>query len=78
MGMYGDYFTENTKSKTAKSKSKKGGDGKNMTLDDAIDHLDELLAPGGRLSDCSKCREEHMLLRQWLIELRDYRNADKR
>lgn len=54
------------------------GDGKNMTLDDAISHLDDLLDPDVKWNDCVECREEHMLLRQWLIELRDYRNGNKR
>ncbi len=37
-----------------------------MTLDEAIKHLDETIAN----MECSKCKEEHIQLRNWLKELK--------
>lgn len=42
-----------------------------MTLDDAIAHLDDTLSDTGRKWSCESCRMEHVQLRAWLAELRD-------
>ena len=42
-----------------------------MTLDDAIAHLDNTLSDTGRKWLCESCRQEHVQLRAWLAELRD-------
>lgn len=42
-----------------------------MTLDDAIAHLDDTLSDTGRKWSCESCRIEHVQLRAWLAELRD-------
>ena len=41
-----------------------------MTLDDAIAHLDNTLSDTGRKWPCESCRQEHVQLRAWLDELR--------
>lgn len=41
-----------------------------MTLDDAIAHLDNTLSDTGRKWSCESCRMEHVQLREWLAELR--------
>lgn len=41
-----------------------------MSLDDAIQHCEEVLP----LAETSQCAREHMQLRNWLIELKNYRN----
>ena len=42
-----------------------------MTLDDAIAHLDNTLSDTGRKWSCESCRQEHVQLRVWLAELRE-------
>lgn len=45
-----------------------------MSLDEAIQHCEEVLP----LAETSQCAREHMQLREWLIELRNYRNSNKK
>ena len=42
-----------------------------MTLVDAIAHLDNTLSDTGRKWSCESCRQEHVQLRAWLAELRE-------
>ena len=42
-----------------------------MTLDDAIAHLDNTLSDTGRKWSCESWRQEHAQLRAWLAELRE-------
>lgn len=44
-----------------------------MSLDEAIQHCEEVLP----LTETSQCAQEHMRLRNWLIELKNYRDKDK-
>ena len=44
-----------------------------MSLDEAILHCEEVLP----LAETSQCAREHMQLRNWLIELKNYRNNNK-
>lgn len=44
-------------------------------LEEAIEHLDEVLADNTR-DWCEECRKEHEQLREWLIELRGRRSSD--
>lgn len=44
-----------------------------MSLDEAIQHCAEVLP----LAETSQCAREHMQLRNWLIELKNYRNNNK-
>ena len=46
-----------------------------VTLEEAIEHLDEVLADNTR-DWCEECRKEHEQLREWLIELRCRRVND--
>ena len=49
-----------------------------MTLDDAIAHLDNTLSDTGRKWSCESCRQEHVQLRSWLAELREIKqNRDE-
>ena len=49
-----------------------------MTLDDAIAHLDNTLSDTGRKWSCESCRQEHVQLRAWLAELREIKqNRDE-
>lgn len=41
-----------------------------MTLQEAINHLDEVIE---MMNDCEECRKEHEQLRLWLQELLYYR-----
>lgn len=43
-----------------------------MSLDEAIQHCNDVLP----LAETSQCAKEHMQLRDWLIELKNYRNKD--
>lgn len=43
-----------------------------MTLNEAIKHLDEILQPD-RKWDCEECKNEHIQLKKWLVELKEYR-----
>lgn len=40
-----------------------------MTLDEAIEHIDEVIYS----STCEACKQEHWQLREWLLELKEYR-----
>lgn len=51
----------------------KRGHGENMSLDDAISHLDDLLNPDQRWDECEDSLKEHIKLRDWLIELKGLR-----
>lgn len=42
-----------------------------MTLDEAIEHIDEVL----QSSACEKCKQEHQQLKEWLLELKEYREG---
>ena len=41
-----------------------------MTLDEAIEHCDEIIEK----EDCSKCAKEHEKLKKWLEELKELKN----
>ena len=43
-----------------------------MTIDEAIEHLNDILQPEKKW-ECEKCRNEHIKLREWLIELKQHR-----
>ena len=45
-----------------------------MSLDEAIEHLNETLNSTDRMWSCDSCRREHEQLRNWLIELREMKN----
>lgn len=45
-----------------------------MSLDEAIQHCEEVLP----LAETSQCAREHIQLKEWLIELRNYRNNNKK
>ena len=47
-----------------------------MTLEEAIDHLQESL--NNKEWDCQECRQEHEQLLEWLIELEQFRNFLKK
>lgn len=47
-----------------------------MTLDEAIEHLDETLSDENKEWACEDCKNEHKQLRQWLCELRDLKQKD--
>lgn len=49
---------------------------KDMTLDEAIEHLNDILKDD-RKWDCEKCKNEHVQLREWLLELKKYRHQLK-
>ena len=42
-----------------------------MSLDEAIEHLNDTLNSTDRMWSCDSCKREHEQLRNWLIELRD-------
>ena len=42
-----------------------------ITLDDAIAHLDDTLSDTKHKWSCESCRQEHVQLRAWLAELRE-------
>lgn len=48
-----------------------------MTLDEAINHLDETLEDDSRIWSCEECKQEHVQLRKWLIELKGLRKAQE-
>lgn len=48
-----------------------------LTLDEAINHLDETLEDDSRVWSCEECKQEHMQLREWLIELKGLREAQE-
>jgi hypothetical protein len=45
-----------------------------MTLDQAIQHCYEI----AENEQCHDCAKEHLQLAEWLEELRDYRERDKK
>ena len=47
-----------------------------MTLDEAIQHLEETLASRDHKWSCAECKSEHEQLLEWLIELKQRRSAD--
>lgn len=49
-------------------------DNKEMTLDEAIEHLNDTLNSTDRMWSCDSCKREHEQLRNWLIELREIKN----
>lgn len=50
---------------------------RDMTLDEAIAHLDESLSDSGRWEGRETCRCEHEALLAWLVELRERRKGDR-
>lgn len=44
-----------------------------MTLDEAIEHLEETLNSQDHQWSCAECRSEHEQLLEWLKELRELR-----
>lgn len=46
---------------------------KDMDLDEAIKHCEEVIP----LAESGQCAKEHIQLRNWLIELKNYRNKGK-
>ena len=40
-----------------------------MTLQEAINHIDEVIKD----TECEECKKEHIQLKQWLIELQEFR-----
>ena len=46
-----------------------------MTLNEAIDHLNDVLRPE-RKWECEECRNEHIQLREWLLELQERRKFE--
>lgn len=46
-----------------------------MTLNDAIKHLDDILQSDKKW-DCEECRNEHVQLRDWLNELKIYKDLE--
>lgn len=47
-----------------------------MTLNEAVTHLDDILKPGKEWG-CEECKNEHIALREWLIELMEYRKMNE-
>ena len=45
-----------------------------MSLDEAIEHLNDTLNSTDRMWSCDSCKREHEQLRNWLIELREIKN----
>lgn len=45
-----------------------------MTLEEAIQHLDEVLSDKDRWEGCTECMNEHKQLKEWLIELKQYKD----
>ena len=45
-----------------------------MSLDEAIEHLNDTLNSTDRMWSCDSCKREHEQLRNWLIELREMKN----
>lgn len=45
-----------------------------MTLDEAIEHLEESLQDESRKWTCEECKNEHIQLLEWLKELRELKN----
>lgn len=49
-----------------------------MTLDEAINHLNETLEDDSRVWSCEECKQEHVQLREWLIELKSIKETHRR
>lgn len=49
-----------------------------MTLDEAIQHLRETLADDKHEWSCKECRQEHIELLSFLLELKSYRSTGGR
>lgn len=47
-----------------------------MSLDEAIEHLEETLTNIDHKWSCDECKSEHEQLLEWLIELKQRRSAD--
>lgn len=47
-----------------------------MSLDDAIEHLEETLMNSDHKWSCDECKSEHEQLLEWLIELKNRRSED--
>ena len=45
-----------------------------MSLDEAIEHLNDTLNSTDKMWSCDSCKREHEQLRNWLIELREIKN----
>lgn len=43
-----------------------------MSLEEAIKHLDDVI----KNMECSECKNEHIQLREWLLELQNYKNGN--
>ena len=50
-----------------------GSKSKEMTLQEAIDHLEETLSDPNHEWNCLNCKREHEQLLEWLNELQTYR-----
>ena len=48
-----------------------------MTLQDAIEHLNDTLSDNNRQWCNDDCKKEHIQLRDWLIELQERRLKDE-
>ena len=44
-----------------------------MDIQEAIEHLNDVLNDDDRWTDCAECKEEHEQLREFLEELQQYR-----
>ena len=42
-------------------------------IQEAINHLNDILFDDVRWNDCALCKKEHIQLREWLMELHEYR-----
>lgn len=47
-----------------------------MTLNEAIEHLDDILQSDKKW-DCEECKSEHIQLRGWLRELKTYKDLEE-
>lgn len=46
---------------------------KTLCIEEAIEHLDNILSDKDRWNRCEECKKEHEQLREWLEELQQYR-----
>lgn len=47
-----------------------------MTLNEAIEHLCDILKPDKKW-ECEECKNEHIQLREWLNELKTYKDLEE-
>lgn len=47
-----------------------------MELNEAIEHLDDILQPDKQW-ECEECKSEHIQLRDWLNELKYYKGLEE-